>query len=670
MKKKINIVTFYNAANYGAFLQAFSTQNFLMENDYDARIYEYSQKTSKFKTFLYGILKRKKALKGKYLDYNNKILNEVLCFQSKLVTTKEKKCDVTIIGSDEVWNLKNFCAPHNMCFFEKNNKSGITISYAACSGKTNYSKMKSHHKKINGLKNIDYISVRDDSTEKLVDNIGRKDVTRVLDPTFLYNFDKLIPKREIMEPYLLVYSYGLSKNQIDSIKKIASENNLKVVVTGYYAEWADYNPTPNPFEWLSLIKYSNFVVTSTFHFSIQLEKNFAVYGAESLKIHSVLKEFKLLDRRITQWNSLSALLKQNIDYVNLNIIKNEKISSSKKFLLDSINNCYEYDVNNNSQINAYFAKSKDDDVVKKSRSGGLFTELSNVILKNNGVVFGAKLCDDFSVKHVSASTLEERNEMLGSKYVQSDMSNSIDNVISLLKSGKKVLFSGTSCQVNSILSLAEKLKIAENLLTIDFICHGVPSPLFFKNYIDYFDIDNFNFRDKNKYGWHEHYETGKKNGKTIKTNNAYTNLYYNNYITRPSCHECPFAKYKRYSDITIADGWGYESIDKNFNKKDFGISLIIINTKKGEDLFNSIVNNIDYINARYENIEQPVLECAGKGTTLPNINREIFWDDYTGKGMKNVLEKYLSNSKNVRIKNIIFKNRITRYLYRKMKGRV
>lgn len=335
-KSKINVITYYDEANYGAFLQAYALQKYLESEGFDANIYEYSKILTKMKAKIYSILKPNKALKGEKYLYNKALHQTVLDLQNYLSRTNDLKCDFTIIGSDEIWNIRNFCAPHNSLFFTRNNKSKRTISFAACCGNSTKKDFKLRKRLMSGLKSLDSYSVRDESTYNLVKSIGINNVTRVMDPTFLFDFNSFIEKDILDQEYILIYSYGISKEHLRQIKKLANEENLKIIFTGSYCENVDENPVPNAFEWLKLIKNAKYIFTTTFHgtvFSIQLQKDFYVLNNESKKVNNVLNEFNLLDRNI---KSIDSKKLSKIDYRKVNMIKNELTEKSKKFLLDNL----------------------------------------------------------------------------------------------------------------------------------------------------------------------------------------------------------------------------------------------------------------------------------------------------------------------------------------------
>lgn len=163
---------------------------------------------------------------------------------------------------------------------------------------------------------------------------------------------------------------------------------------------------------------------------------------------------------------------------------------------------------------AYGARHKDMNEIETSRSGAAFIAISDYILEQGGVVYGAGYTDHFRVVHKRATTKEERNEFKGSKYVQSDMCGVFRQVKKDLRDGLIVLFSGTPCQTSGLNSYVGK-KLRENLYLVDIVCHGVPSPFVWRDYLAYLEkkqgspIVWVNFRDKQKYGWAAHHETFK-----------------------------------------------------------------------------------------------------------------------------------------------------------------
>ncbi len=289
----------------------------------------------------------------------------------------------------------------------------------------------------------------------------------------------------------------------------------------------------------------------------------------------------------------------------------------------------------------YGVKHKNDKERVTSRSGAAFVALSDYILKCKGVVYGAELGKDFSVFHNRAETKEQRDKFKGSKYIQSDMKDVIQNIKEDLKNNRKVLFTGTPCQVAGVeIVIPEKYK--ENLYTCDLICHGVPSKKIFFEFLKYIEkstgekIKEFNFRDK-KFGWEPHYETFKFEDGQELTTQYFRNLFYGHNILRPACHKCNYANTHRPADITIADFWGVDKVAPEFMDEK-GVSLVIINNEKGKEIFENVKSDFDIINVTKE-------DCIKYTYTLNNPTprpdtREKFWEDYKKKDFSEIIEKY------------------------------
>ena len=289
----------------------------------------------------------------------------------------------------------------------------------------------------------------------------------------------------------------------------------------------------------------------------------------------------------------------------------------------------------------YGVKHKDKNEQKTSRSGGAFVALSDYVLDLDGVVYGVELKEDFSAVHNRAVNKEQRDKFKGSKYIQSDMQDIIKKVQKDLKEGKKVLFSGTPCQVAGVkTSIPDNYQ--ENLFTCDLICHGVPSKKIFMEFLKYIEtisgkkIKKFNFRDK-RFGWDTHFETSIFEDGTEMVTEWFKNLFYRHNILRPSCYNCNYANIHRPGDITIADFWGVDEIAPDFYDKN-GVSLIIINNLKGKEWFEAVKKDFNLVDCSIENcikytytLNQPTPE--GK-------HRKEFWEDYESIDFEKIIERY------------------------------
>lgn len=253
----------------------------------------------------------------------------------------------------------------------------------------------------------------------------------------------------------------------------------------------------------------------------------------------------------------------------------------------------------NIEQQVFCAKHKNEDIIKKSASGGAFSAIAEAFCDNNYVIFGAKYNEDFEVVHSYIENIDEIDIFRKSKYVQSDSNDTYCSVKKFLENGKKVLFSGTPCQIAALKKYLQK--DYENLLTVDIICHGAPSPKVFKKYKMFLEerykakIKEIIFKKEkdiiNSRNIFVSFENEKKFIKTNK-NDLYLKLFYNNMIYRKSCAICKFANPKRYSDITLGDAWGIEKKYEDLNPHK-GVSLIIVNTQKGMSLFRKLYDTME-----------------------------------------------------------------------------
>lgn len=241
----------------------------------------------------------------------------------------------------------------------------------------------------------------------------------------------------------------------------------------------------------------------------------------------------------------------------------------------------------------YAAINPNERIRKESSSGGIFTAIAEKILDKRGVVFGAKFDNKWNVVHSYTESKNGLADFRGSKYVQSDLFDSYNKVKSFLKDDRLVLFSGTPCQISGLKLFLRK--DYSNLICIDFICHGVPSP---KAWIAYkkemveniSNIDEISFRDKSD-GWKKYSLLLKeKKRQPIKESldiNIYMKGFLSDLFLRPSCYECPSKKGLSGADITIADYWGIQHIMPEIDD-DKGCSLIIINSDLGKAIFEDL----------------------------------------------------------------------------------
>lgn len=319
-----------------------------------------------------------------------------------------------------------------------------------------------------------------------------------------------------------------------------------------------------------------------------------------------------------------------------------------------------YDRSHNlEQPIAFAARHKDIDEVMKSRSGAAFVAISDYILEQGGVVYGAGYKDHFRVAHKRATTKEERDEFRGSKYVQSDLTGVFRQVKEDLRNGLTVLFSGTPCQTAGLNAYVGK-KLRENLFLVDIICHGTPSPYVWRDYLEYIEKKNrskaieVSFRDKRDGWFARHQEMFRLEDGRIVVDIIHRYLFYQSLSIRESCGACKFTNYKRPSDITIGDFWGYEKSAQELNTDNKGISLVFANSEKGKDLWHRISLSVICKNVAIKDTWQPNLEHP----TEINSSFPRFRSDYSKKGFRYVIRRY--GTKGIEYKMRCWENKIKR----------
>lgn len=244
---------------------------------------------------------------------------------------------------------------------------------------------------------------------------------------------------------------------------------------------------------------------------------------------------------------------------------------------------------------AYWAINNDENIQMNSSSGGIFTLIAEEILSLGGVVFGAEMSEDCRlVRHASVESISELDKLRRSKYVQSEIGDTYNLVKRYLLEERKVLFCGTPCQIEGLRSFLGK--DYNNLLCVDFICHGVPSPRVWRKYVDYVEdkinsrVKQVNFRSK-IYGWHSYSMALLFDNKAEYIKRLDKDLYMKAFLSdvclRNSCYNCKFKKINHSSDITLADLWGAEKIIPEIDD-DKGISFVMIHSEKGVKTFEKL----------------------------------------------------------------------------------
>lgn len=279
-------------------------------------------------------------------------------------------------------------------------------------------------------------------------------------------------------------------------------------------------------------------------------------------------------------------------------------------------------------------------VRQQSSSGGAFTSLYEAALKQGGVVYGSAFDDSLRAVHIRCTTAEECERCRGSKYSQSDMGDCFSEALNDLHEGRLVLFTGTPCQIAGIKKLTGN---PSSLITAEIICHGTPSPMLFKQYLEFIQnvrnqkVIGYEHRPKNE-GWRHSERAFFENSEECDTRllETWKRLFYSNLFLRPSCARCPFAKMPREADITIGDYWGISDTDVASFSDNLGVSLILVNSEKGSQFFDNVT--IDSKSSTFADAltKNPNLIGPSKVTG----DRKAAWSYYRSHGFSELVKHY------------------------------
>lgn len=313
-------------------------------------------------------------------------------------------------------------------------------------------------------------------------------------------------------------------------------------------------------------------------------------------------------------------------------------------------NIKELKKNDLPQSICYAAEHKNLEVIFDSTSGGLFSALADIMYKDKGFVGGAVFNEDFSVKQYISNDKHDLPRIRSSKYLQSSLEGFYAQVKNLLRKGEKVLVCGTPCQMSALRAFLRK--DYENLIIADFICRGINSPKVWRKYLDSYE-ERYGSKviyckaKSKEYGWRNLtqkviLENGKHYYETKDQSNFTKGYLQTGVYCRPSCYDCKFKGYPRIADITLADFWGIEKVNRSL-EKNLGTSLVMINSKKGEAFFERVKSRINYINVPFESIE-----AGNRSLNLsvdpPKVDRKEFFEDLDRMSFTQLSTKYIKTS--------------------------
>ena len=327
-----------------------------------------------------------------------------------------------------------------------------------------------------------------------------------------------------------------------------------------------------------------------------------------------------------------------------------------------------------SQHRAVCMRAKDKVIVDNSTSGGFFTPLAEYVLNNEGIVYGAAFSDNKKIEHIriDRSNRADISKLRGSKYVQSDLKLIFTEILGLLKKDILICFSGTPCQVAGLKNYLNKEY--PNLITVDVICHGTPSPLLWDKYVQYQEskynssISSVSFRKK-KYGYHSGtmeliFLNGKKYYGSARIDYMLKS-FFSEISSRPSCYQCAFKSADHVSDFTIFDCWSAQKLVEGLKDDDRGYTNVFINSQKGELLFNRLRDQYISYSVDFER----AIKLDGsmvRSSAVPHPKREEFYKEIGSESLPDHIQKFIPVSPKdylvEKLKAILYKIGILRFI--------
>jgi coenzyme F420-reducing hydrogenase beta subunit len=304
----------------------------------------------------------------------------------------------------------------------------------------------------------------------------------------------------------------------------------------------------------------------------------------------------------------------------------------------------------------YGARAKNHDIVLKSSSGGMFTVLSQMVIKLGGAVACAVYdYETHTVKYKLLTDINQLESARGSKYIQAELGNIFDECETWVKQNdNELIFFGTGCQAEAFRLYAKQKDFIDKVYIVDIICHGVSNPKVWQDYISSIEkqankrVQYITFKDKRN-GWKFPYAYALADNKEIPIG-LYVDIYNSGHIMKTGCYSCKFTKLEREVDMTIGDFWGIESVKPDFYSND-GNSLILVHSKRGRQLLDSVKEQLNLVSCEAKDCMQPSLISPCKE---PH-NLSQFWEEYTSDNVFKLFEKYSRPSTMERLRRLIRK---------------
>lgn len=316
----------------------------------------------------------------------------------------------------------------------------------------------------------------------------------------------------------------------------------------------------------------------------------------------------------------------------------------------------------------YLGWNNDAEARRGSSSGGMFSAIADEVLKEGGVVWGAAYDDEFKLSYQCAENAEALVKLRGSKYVQCEVGDAFLEIKEQLKSGRKVLFAGTPCHVRGLVASVPQ-HLQENLMTVDFVCHGVPSPKLFAEYLEWLEkkyvkrIISYNFREP-KYGMNYSLATGctfadGKHKYLAGTDNAYIRAFEQGCTLRDCCYNCKSKGKSRPSDFTMADAFGGEKM-VGLDDIVIGVSALIVNSEKGRKMLEAM--NVTMQEMPLENVVHANGNYTGSCKEGLLEKQKSFYAD-SGLLFDERVQKWMMPTKGEKIKMLLYNLMGAKFFY-------
>ena len=695
---KVGILTFHWGANYGAVIQAYALQQHIASLGHTVEIIDYNPIKTKLIQFIQTCLSRdfKKLKKSKMIKQfvkENLSLSKRTYFTSKSLLKCKDEYDVVFCGSDQVWNesflFYSESKPNPSYYLSFVGSNTKRCAYAISFG-TESLQEKTKDVVLKEINKFSHISARENTGIEILKDLGFESQL-VSDPTLLLSADdysRLLDKKSYKTNK--AFCYILHNNQTTA-KKICN----------YVDNTVELCPCISEYEWLHKIKNSEIVVTNSFHgimFSIIFNTPFIAITVEGSgmndRIYTILEKAGLSDRIITEFDKekIDKIRATNINWEEVSCNLSDFVGSSKKYIYECLsmggfgekhnccgcgacynacpNKCIEMREDEegflyphidkekcigcglcekvcpfigenkaNKVLSSYACNHNDAETRKNSSSGGVFSSICKKVIENGGVVFGAGYDEDFNVVHKMIDKIEDIQQIRGSKYVQSEIGNCYTECKKQLDLNKQVVFSGTPCQISGLKKFLRKEY--DNLICVEIICHGVPSPKVWRMHLNNLkkrydsEVESVFFRDK-RVNWCEYMlSVDFKDGRNYAQKSymdEYLKGFSANLYLRPSCYNCKVKSYSSGADIVLGDFWGiwkYKNYEELYDNK--GTTAVLNMSKKGEELFNDIKSDLSVIPASENDITDNNSSIFKSATQNPN--RINFFEKLNGDNL-------------------------------------